>query len=59
MGVRIVINCDDFYVAQSLFNLSGEIENTDILEPVYNGNETATYEDDHCTAHIEYVKDNE
>ena len=59
MGVRIVINCDDFYVAQSLFNLSGEIENTDILEPVYNENKTATYDDEHCTAHIEYVKDTE
>ena len=56
MAVRIVINCDDFYVAQSLFNLSGEIENTDILEPVYNENETATYDDEHCTAHIEYFK---
>lgn len=59
MGVRIVINCDDFYVAQSLSNLSGKIEKTNILEPVYNGNKTATYDDDHCTAHIEYVKDSE
>ena len=59
MGVRIVINCDDFYVAESLSNLSGIIEKTNILEPVYNGNETATYDGDHCTAHIEYVKDKE
>lgn len=59
MGIRIVINCDDFHVAESLFNLSGEIENTDILDPVYDENKTATYDDEHCTAHIEYVKDSE
>lgn len=59
MGVRIVINCDDFYVTRSLFNLLYEIENTDILDPVYNKNKTATYNDDHCTTHIEYVKDSE
>ena len=39
-----------------LDKMSGEIENTDILEPVYNENETATYDDEHCTAHIEYFK---
>ena len=57
MGVRIVINCDDFCVAQSLFNLAGEVMNTDILKPVYNENKTATYDDGYCTAHIEYVED--
>lgn len=59
MGVRIVINCDDFYVAQSLLNLSGKIEKTNILKPVYNKNKTATYDDDHCKAKIEYVNDSE
>ena len=59
MSVRITIECDDYYVAESLFNLSAEIENTDILEPVYNKGKKKNYKDDHCTAHIEYVKDGE
>ena len=59
MGVRIVIDCDDYYVARSMFNLLYKIDKTDILKPVYNENKTATYDDDHCTAHIEYVKDSE
>lgn len=59
MSVRITIECDDYYVADSLFNLSAEIENTDILEPVYNQGKKKNYKDDHCKAKIEYVKDGE
>lgn len=59
MSVRITIECDDYYVADSLFNLSAEIENTDILEPVYNQGKKKNYKNDHCKAKIEYVKDGE
>lgn len=59
MSVRITIECDDYYVADSLFNLSTEIENTDILEPVYNQGKKKNYKNDHCKAKIEYVKDGE
>ena len=55
MSVRITIECDDYYVAESLFTLGSHTEESDILEPVYNKKKTATYTDDHCTAHIEYV----
>ena len=54
--VRIVIQCDDYYVADSLNRLADEIENTDILEPVYNEGKKATDKGDHYNAKIEYVK---
>ena len=59
MSVRITIECDDYYVAQSLSNLSDKIENTNILNPVYNQGKKKNYKDDHFKAHIEYVKDKE
>jgi len=59
MSVRITIECDDYYVAQSLSNLSDKIENTNILNPVYNQGKNKNYKDDHCKAKIEYVKDGE
>lgn len=59
MSVRITIECDDYYVADSLFNLGSHIEESDILEPVYNKGEKKDYSDDHFKAHIEYVKDKE
>jgi len=55
MSVRITIECDDYYVADSLFNLGSYI----ILEPVYNEGKKKDYKDDHFKAHIEYVKDKE
>lgn len=36
MSVRITIECDDYYVSASLSNLRSYIEESDILEPVYN-----------------------
>lgn len=59
MSVRITIECDDYYVADSLFNLGSHIEESDILEPVYNQGKKKNYKDDHCKAKIEYVKDDE
>jgi hypothetical protein len=56
MSVRIVIKCDDYWVADSLNCLASEIENTDILEPVYNEGKKATDKGDHYNAKIEYVK---
>lgn len=35
--LQIIIECEDYYAADSLSNLSAEIENTDILDEVYNG----------------------
>lgn len=59
MSVRITIECDDYYVADSLFNLGSHIEESDILEPVYNQGKKKNYKDDHFKAKIEYVKDKE
>lgn len=59
MSVRITIECDDYYVADSLFNLGSHIEESDILEPVYNQGKKKNYKDDHFKAKIEYVKDDE
>ena len=56
MSVRIVIDCEDYWVADSLNSLASEIENTDILEPVYNEGKKATDKGDHYKAKIEYVK---
>ena len=42
--IQIIIECEDYYVADSLFILSAEIENTDILDKVYNGTETREIE---------------
>ena len=58
MSVKIVITCEDYYVAESLRNLSTKIEKTNILNSMYNKNKPATYKDKHCTAHIEHTNDN-
>lgn len=52
--VRIVIECEDYFVAHSLKCLASEIENTDILKPVYNEGKKATNNSDHYHAEIEY-----
>lgn len=52
--VRITITCENYWVADSLRNLAANIENTDILEPVYNGGKKTTDNDDHYHAEIEY-----
>ena len=52
--VRITITCEDYYVADSLNCLAAEVENTDILEPVYNDGKKATDNGDHYHAEIEY-----
>ena len=59
MSVRITIECDDYYVADSLFNLGSHIEESDILEPVYNKGKKHDYVSDHFKAHIKYVKNKE
>ena len=43
MSVRITIECDDYYVADSLFTLGSHIEESDILEPVYNKGKKKNY----------------
>lgn len=57
MSVRITIECDDYYVADSLFNLGSHIEESDILEPVYNEDKEAKYEDGHFKCSIEHIQD--
>ena len=59
MSVRITIECDDYYVSASLSNLRTQIEESDILEPVYNKGKKTNYVSDHFKAHIKYVKDKE
>lgn len=54
--VRIVIECEDYYVADTLNSLASKIENTDILNPVYNEGKKATDKGDHYNTKIEYVK---
>lgn len=57
MSVRIVIECEDYWVADSLNSLAAEVENTDILEPVYDEAKTAKNKGDHYTAKITYIKE--
>lgn len=57
MSVKIVIECDDYWVADSLNALAAEVENTDILEPVYDEAKTAKSKDGHYTAKITYIKE--
>ena len=59
MSVRVTIECDDYYVADSLFKLSSHIEESNILEPVYNSGKKKNYNGAHFKAYIEYVKDKE
>jgi hypothetical protein len=59
MSVRITIECDDYYVTESLSMLSAKIVNTNILRPVYSKGQTKNYKGSHCKAKIEYVKDRE
>ena len=51
--VRITIDCEDYWVADSLHTLGTHIENSDILDEVYNGDGTTTYDDAHFTCVIE------
>ncbi len=57
MSVRIVIECEDYWVADSLNALAAEVEDTDILEPVYNDGKTEKSKGDHYTAKITYIKE--
>ena len=56
MSVRITIECEDYWVAESLKWLTSEIKNTDILKPVYNKGKKATNKGDHYNAKIEYIE---
>ena len=56
MSVRIVIECEDYWVAHSLHKLGSEIENTSLMDKVYNAKKKAKDNGDHYTAKIEYVK---
>ena len=53
--VRITIDCEDYWVADSLHTLGTHIENSDILDEVYNGDGTTTYDDAHFTCVIENI----
>lgn len=55
--VRITIECEDYWVADSLHELGAEIENTDILDEVYNGMNYATYDGDHFKAVITNINE--
>lgn len=55
MSVRIVIECEDYYVADSLNALAAEVEDTDILEPVYNDGKTAKSKGDHYKVTIKHI----
>ena len=55
--VRIIIECEDYWVDASLKNLANHVENSDILNPVYNQGKKKNYKDDHCKAKIEYIQD--
>ncbi len=57
MSVRIVIECDDYWVANSLNALAAKVENTNILAPVYNEAKTAKKKGDHYNAKIKYIED--
>jgi len=59
MPVRITIECDDYYVSASLSNLRTQIEESGILEPVYNKGQKKVYVSDHFKAHIKYIKNKE
>ncbi|MBQ2176950.1 MAG: hypothetical protein II453_18485 [Alphaproteobacteria bacterium] len=58
MSVRITIECEDHYVSDSLCSLCSHVNGCGILEPVYNNGKEAKYVGNHCTAKIEYIKDN-
>lgn len=51
-GINIRLNCEDYWVADSLHELGCEVENTNLLDKVYNGKGKATYHGDHFTAEI-------
>lgn len=57
MSVKIVIECEDYYVAHSLNALATKVDNTNILEPVYNNGKAAKSKDGHYTAKITYIKE--
>ena len=57
MSVRIVIECEDYCVADSLNRLATEIDKSYILRPVYNDGKTAKSKGDHYTAKITYIKE--
>ena len=57
MSVRIVIDCEDYYVTHSLNALAVEVDNTNILEPVYNSGKATKAKGDHYTAKIKYIKE--
>lgn len=57
MSVRIVIECEDYWVADSLHKLGSEVENTSLMDKVYNAKKMAKDNGDHYTAKIEYIED--
>ena len=53
--IKITITCEDYYAAESLFDLGGLIETDDILDAVYENGESTTYTAEHFNAVIEKV----
>lgn len=56
MSVRITIECEDYWVADSLNALAAEVENTSLMNKVYNAKKMAKDNGDHYTAKIEYIE---
>ena len=54
--IKVTITCEDYWVADSLFNLGSQIESTDILDAVYEDNEAKEINDGHFKAVIEKVE---
>ena len=53
--VKVTITCEDYYVADSLFNLGGIIESTDIKGNAYEGNGVVSHDGEHFKATIERI----
>ena len=53
--VKVTITCEDYYVADSLFNLGGIIESTDIMDDAYEGNGVVSHDGEHFKATIERI----
>ena len=53
--IRITIECEDYWVADSLHELGTEIENTDIIDNVYEKDRISIRDGEHFHARIEKI----
>lgn len=53
--VRIIIECEDYCVADSLRNLANYVNNSDILKPIYeDDSNTETHLSDHYKSFFQH-----